>query len=559
MTGRITDLLEPYGPVQVTDREHQLSNRLLQLDLDGFRGLALVFPLLFLMVGTLAVYTLLNRLMQSQRSQIGVMRAMGYSRGSILKHYLGFGILIGLTGSTLGVVLGWLLSDLVTHGYASSLNVPFVVVSANWGLIAIGFAAGLAAAVVSSLIPAWSAANIPPAEAMRPAAPSQGFRSPVERLLPRMRRLPYALKLPLRSILRVPRRSLFTALGIGAGVSLVLVAASLLDSFNSALNLQFDSIENYDARVDFSTPFPLSRVQDVSALQGVQSVEAIAEVPVRLSAGSGQSDLLLQGAQPGGDLLGVYAPDGRRLRPDNGLLIPETLATSLGLHVGDTVSVQPLAGSAAAADLVIDGIATQPLGSVVVTDIDTAASLLGASDTGTAMLVSISGDESQVQQGLYSVPGVATVQLKQDVRDYIGQFSALFIVFVTVMLLFGVILGFAIIFNSITIGAIERQRELATLRVIGTSLGRLVEVLSVENAIVGVGGVIIGIPAGLIIAGYFSSLYQNDLIDMPLVIYTRTYLLAAIGALLTVALAEIPAVNFVRHLNLPQVTREISS
>jgi putative ABC transport system permease protein len=559
VTRQVSGVLEAYGPSQATDRTHQLSNRLLQLDLDGFRGLALVFPLLFLIVGSLAVYTLLNRLMQSQRGQIGVMRAMGYSQGAVLRHYLRFGVLVGLVGAVLGVVGGWMLADLVTRGYASSLNVPFVIVSTNWSLIAVGFCAGLGVAIVSSLLPAWSAARIPPAEAMRPPSPPHGMRSPLERLLPIMRRLPYSLKLPLRNVVRVPRRSLFTVFGVGAGVSLVLVAASLLDSFDGAVALQFDSIENYDARVDFEGAFPLAQLADVKSLQGVRSVEAIAEVRVRLSAGSRQADVLLQGLQPQADLLRVYTPGHDRIRPGGGLLVPETLASSLGLHAGDTVSVQLLTGPTAAVDLRVDGVTAQPLGSVVISRLDTAASLLGDGESGTAMLVKVDGQDGEtLRDDLDAVPGVATVKLKQDVRDYIGQFSALFIVFVTIMLVFGVVLGFVVIFNSITISVQERQRELATMRVIGTSTGRILRVLTIENAIIGLLGVLLGIPIGLVVAGYFASLYQNDLIDMPLVIYARTYLLAASGALLTVLLAEVPAVRFVRRLNLAQATKELT-
>jgi putative ABC transport system permease protein len=555
---QVSTVLDAYGPSKVTDREHQLSNRLLKLDLDGFQALALVFPLLFLIVGSLAVYTLLSRLMQSQRGQIGVMRAMGYSRGAVLRHYVGFGVLVGLIGGLLGVILGWLLADLATRGYASSLNVPFVLVSANWSLIVIGFAAGLGVAVLSSLFPAWTAAGIAPAQAMRPPAPSHALRSPLEHLLPR--RMSMVLKLPLRNVVRVPRRSFFTALGVGAGVSLVLVGTSMLDSFDHAVSLQFDSIARYDARVDFDGPFPLTKQADIASIQGVQAAEAITEVPIRLTAGSKHSDVLMQGLQPGSDLLRVYTPGNQRIQPSSGLLVPQTLANSLGLHTGDSVSVQPLVGSAAAVEMKVDGLTSQPLGSVVITQLSVVDSMIGSADTGTAMLVSISGrDVKAVQRDIYGVSGVATVQLQQDVRDYIGQFSALFFVFVTIMLVFGVVLGFVIIFNSITISALERQRELATMRVIGTSVRRILEVLTVENALVGVLGVLIGIPVGLVVADYFSSLYQNDLIDMPLVIYTRTYLLAAAGALLTIILAEIPAMRFVRRLNLPEVIREVST
>ena len=556
----VSALLEPYGLGAAYNRDAQLSNQLLQLDLDGFESLAIVFPILFLVVSSLAIYTLLNRLVQSQRGQIGVMRAMGYSRGQVLRHYLAYGLVIGTVAAAAGVALGYVIATLLTRAYGSFLTVPFISTQANPGVLAIGFAAGLTASLVAAAIPAWFSAGVRPAEAMRPPAPPAGRRLLIENLLPPLKRLPNVVKLPLRNIWRVPSRTVYTAFGMAAGVSLVLVAASFLDSYDRAIDLQFDRIQNYDARVNFVAPFPTSLVDEAAGIESVREAEPLMEVPVELSTDGARHTTLLQGLEAGGDLLRVYSPDGDRLQPAEGLLITTVLANLLSVEKGDSVSVRPIAPGAQAVSLTVDDIAQQPLGDVVFARLDTAQALTGGQPIGSALLVSFSGDPTlALESQLYSLDGAGSIDFTSDVRDYLDELNGLFLVFIGVMLVFGVALGFAIIFNTITINALERQRELATMRTFGTGIGRLAFMLTVENVVMGVIGVAVGLPIGYALAQYFAQFYQNDLFDMPVVIYTRTYGIAAVGALIVLLLAEIPAVRFVRRLDLPAVVREIAT
>jgi putative ABC transport system permease protein len=557
---QVSALLEPYGLGAAYDRDDQLSNQLLQLDLDGFESLALVFPILFLAVSSLAIYSLLNRLVQSQRGQIGLMRAMGYSRGQVLRHYLNYGLIIGTVAAAVGVGLGYAIATLLTRAYGNFLTVPFISTQANPGVLAIGFAAGLTASLIAAAIPAWLSAGIRPAEAMRPPAPPAGRHLLIERLLPPLKRLPNVLKLPLRNIWRVPSRTVYTAFGMAAGVSLVLVAASFLDSYDRAIDLQFDRIQNYDARVNFVEPFPTSLVDEVDGIEGVRDAEPLMEVPVELSIDGVRHATLLQGLEPGGGLLRVYTPDGDRLEPANGLLITTVVANLLGVEKGDSVNVRPVTPGAQALSLTVDDIAQQPMGDVVFARLDTAQALAGDQPIASALLVSFSGDPTPaLESQLYALDGAGSIDFTSDIRDYLDELNALFLVFIGVMLVFGVALGFAIIFNTITINALERRRELATMRTFGTGIGRLAFMLTVENAVMGVIGVGVGLPIGYALAQYFAQFYQNDLFDMPVVIYTRTYAIAAVGALIVLLLAEIPAVRFVRRLDLPAVVREIAT
>ncbi|HEY5639268.1 MAG TPA: ABC transporter permease, partial [Dehalococcoidia bacterium] len=399
-----------------------------------------------------------------------------------------------------------------------------------------------------------------PAEAMRPPPPPAGRHMLIEKLLPPLKRLPNVLKLPLRNIWRVPSRTVYTAFGMAAGVSLVLVAASFLDSYDRAIDLQFDRIQNYDARVNFVTPFPASLVDEAGGIEGVRDAEALMEVPVELSTDGARHTTLLQGLEGDGDLLRVYTPGGDPLQPDDGLLITTVLAKLLGVEKGDSVSVRAVAPGAQAVSLTVDDIAQQPLGDVVFARLDTAQALAGGQAVGSALLLSFSGGQTPaLESRLYALDGAGGIDFTIDVREYINELNDLFLVFIGVMLVFGVALGFAIIFNTITINALERQRELATMRTFGTGIGRLASMLTVENVVMGVIGVAVGLPVGYALSQYFAQFYQNDLFDMPVVIYTRTYGIAAAGALIVLLLAEIPAVRFVRRLDLPAVVREIAT
>jgi putative ABC transport system permease protein len=557
----VAGLLSGYGPVRVTERADQISNRLLQLDLDGFRSLALVFPILFLTVSSLAIYSLLNRLVQTQRGQIGVMRAMGYTRGQMVRHYLAFGGVIGGAGSLAGMLLGFGLSVALTEAYAWFLHVPFVAIRFQPGVMAVALAAGMATALGASAATAWAAARVRPADAMRPPAPPAGRRTLLEVVIPPLARLPGVIKLPLRGIFRAPRRTVYTAFGVAAGVALTLVAASFLDSYNHAISVQFDRIQNYDARLNFTVPFPTTGLSQAGSLEGVDAVEPIVEAPVRLSAGGHSHDTLVRGLPAGGELYRVYTPSGEREQPGDGILLTEPVADILGVGAGDAVSVQPLTGTEEAMELRVDGIVQQPMGDIVFARLDTVQKAAGAGGMATALLFDFRGDEpaAGTQAGLLGLPGAANLEFTQDLHDYVNELSRLFLVFVVVMLAFGVALGLTIIFNTVTINVLERQRELATMRTLGMGIPRIGSMVTIENLLMGLLGAVVGMPIGYGLAVYFASLYQNELFDMPLVINDSTYGIAAVAAIITLVLAEIPAIRYIRGLDLPAVVREMAT
>ena len=148
--------------------------------------------------------------------------------------------------------------------------------------------------------------------------------------------------------------------------------------------------------------------------------------------------------------------------------------------------MRSLAGSGATRTLAVDEIVQQPLGDLAFARLDTAQGLLGAPDSGTALLLGFRGGHPNTERGRRGVAaGGGEPGADERPAGLRGELSQLFLVFVGIMLAFGVALGFTITFNTITINVLERERELATMRTFGMSVGRLGTMISVENLLMG--------------------------------------------------------------------------
>ncbi len=233
----------------------QPSNSTLQLDVEGFGEMAIAFPVLFLTAAGMAVYVLLTRIVFSQRSIIGTLRASGMSASELRRHYLGFGLWIGVIGAVIGVLLGAVAGSLMTRMYTGLLDIPDTVVVIRPSTIIVGLLFGVVAGVLSALIPARAAYSVAPADAMRGAAPMMsGSKSWIEKALPPVSKLPVRTRMTLRGIGRSKRRSFATILGVVLALILVLASGGMIDSVIGIIDRQFNEIALQDASVVASEP-----------------------------------------------------------------------------------------------------------------------------------------------------------------------------------------------------------------------------------------------------------------------------------------------------------------
>ncbi|MGA9634741.1 MAG: ABC transporter permease, partial [Solirubrobacterales bacterium] len=336
LTARLTKAADSAGATDVLTRAEQPSNSALQEDVNAFRTLAILFPLLFLSAAALAVSVLMRRLVTAQRPIIGMLRACGYSRAQITRHYLLFGLAAGTAGAALGAIGGVLLAGVVTHAYVKELLIPVTVVSVSPVTIAFGIFFGVAATLLASALPARSAAGIPPAEAMRRFAPTGGgHRSLAERLLPPLRSLPVRSLMVVRSIGRNRVRTLSTALGVVLALCLILTSWGMIDTTSLLIDKQFNKVERQDAEVYFQPSLSAAELRRVRGVSGVSSAEPAAEVPVTLRSGDRRYQTELDGFQAGTDMHGFLEPGGGQTDlPPSGVLAGQAVAGKLDVGSG---------------------------------------------------------------------------------------------------------------------------------------------------------------------------------------------------------------------------------
>jgi putative ABC transport system permease protein len=482
------------------------------------------------------------------------MRAIGYSRRQVLFHYLNFALVIGIVGSLTGIAVGYFLADTMTDLYIDILGLPYKIVETQWLAIEEGIFIGILPCFIAGILPAWSASRLRPAEAMRIPPPSAGRKPFLEKIFPFLKRASLMWKIPLRNIFRNRRRSISTILGIAFGVVLILASAGFIDTMDHLIKLQFEKIQTYDARLRFAHPIMEEVTSDVIAWDGINDVSPTLELPVKLESVDKSYSTALVGLSPGTDLFGLYTPQEEKTSLGTGILLGKVLEDELGVEVGDSVSVLSPFGEAV---FIIDGFVKQPMGSLGYVSLENAQLLVGGQPLINGLLLAadentISTIRDKASLDFDAVSVEITTEVKGKMEDLMNLFHAI----MWIMLGFGATLALMVVFTMVTVSLVERRREIATMRTLGERSSRITAMVTIENLILGVVGLVVGIPLGYTVSLFLMRLFETDMFSFELVFYNRTYLITIGVIILIMLLSQIPGIRSLNRLDLAKVTKE---
>jgi putative ABC transport system permease protein len=561
LQNRRIDIVQGIRTAYMTERKNMPVVQILRQDMDQFAMLAFLFPILFLSMASLTIYVLLNRLVESQRIQIGLMRAMGYGQRTVMFHYLGFALIVGTLGSFTGVIAGHLMANGLTEQYVHQLNIPIIETDLHWGAILGGLATGLFIPLLAGFMPAWSTARIRPAEAMRPPAPSLGNRYIMKFLAFILRPFPYFIKMPIRNIFRNFKRSLFMASGIASAIIMVLVAMSFVDAVDLMFSRQYGTVQKYDAMVHLQGESAASNVSLISHLDGVTAAEAVLDIPYRIRFKDKKIDTSIEGIPENSNMLNLITPEGVKVDVSaDGILLPSSYKDKLGAQIGDTIHLEPLTGTVGETDKRVSGYIWSYIGGRTYMPLREVQKLQRDFGAATAIMVNFDGPPSEYTiKRIYNIPQVASIELTADTRKALDDQMGFFWVMIGIMLLMGTALGAAIIFNGVMVNVTQRTREMATMRAVGLGDSMLSFMISLENILVAGIGIAMGIPLGTYISQMFfqaMATSAEDIISFTLEILPRSYVIAAVAAVIIMLLSQIPAIWQISHQNLATVTKE---
>lgn len=556
----IDDLVDRYGGLDAITRKDQLSNRFLEQEFQQLGTMAWLFPTIFLSVAAFLINVVVTRLVGMQRDQIAILKAFGYGPGAIATHYALVVGLIATVGTAIGIAGGAMLGEWLSGVYMQFYRFPYLEFSLDPGVVAMGFAVTLAAALAGAAVAVARAARLPPAEAMRPPSPERYRPSVVERL-PWFGRIGQPTRIIVRQIERRPFKALLSVLGLALACAIVMIGRFQNDAIDWMVDVQFRLAQRNDLGVNFIEPVGRSALGEIAGLPGVVRVEPFRYVPVLMRNGTRSQRTAIEGLPADGIL---KRPVNRDLRaapiPDSGLLITDQLGEILGVRPGDTIEVQVLEGRRRTVVLPVVGFASEYIGVQGYMTLDALNRALGEGDLiGGARLRVDPEARADVERRLEARPRVAGLGVRElEIRNVYESIGESMLTFTFVALLLGIVINFGVVYNAARVALSERGRELASLRVLGFTRGEVSYILLGELALL----VALAIPLGFVIGNglvwYMGSELTSDLFRIPVMIRPGTYALAATAMVASALLSALVVRRRIARLDLIEVlkTRE---
>ena len=518
-------LLDRYGGLGAYGRGDQVSARFLSDEIAQNRVSGTVIPAIFLGVAAFLLNIVLARLVSTEREQIGLLKAFGYSDWTVGWHYLKLALVALSIGAATGLAMGfWFAAETIAR-YANYYRFPTFVFRLDWAALVIALLVTLAAAVVGAAGAVRRVVTLPPAAAMQ-AAPPARFQAGLLERLGLHRLLPLPGRIALRNLERQPLKAVLSTLGIALAVSVLLVGRFFVDAISDIADVQFRHVQRENLMVVFNAPRSAAVRYELTRLPGVERVEPFRTVSVRWRAGHYSRRTALLGLEPGGELRQLVGR-GRAISPvpQEGVVLTAKLGEILHVAAGDTLTLEILEGARQVRRVPVAGFVDELLGLSAYMDQHAVNGLLSEGNTLSGAFLRV---DPRAAPALYArlkrMPGVAGVSSRDAALASFEATLAESIGIMTVILVgFAGALAVAMVYNAARIALSERARELASLRVLGFTRGETAGMLLWEQAALTIGGVTAGLALGYEVCRIVAGLYQWELFRIPLVLSARTY------------------------------------
>ena len=543
----IEDQLDRYGLKRTIKREDHLSHSMMIQEIESLEVMSTAITLLFLIVAAVIINIMLSRIVKNDRMAIGVLKALGYSNFHVIGHYTKFSLAIGLVGSIIGIILSIPLASAFTTMYMFYFNIPMYQMNVYYIYIIYGILLTSVFCVISGLLGARSVLKILPADSMRPEAPKTGGRIWLEKVKFIWSRISFSWKMVIRNIFRNKKRAAFLLIGIALTYAITMVPIFMSSVWNNIFALQYGEFQTMQYNIDFATPMNSNALRELSKIIEVDHMEPKAEVAFELQRGWKKKVVAVIGIPQNTEFYHFKSPSGEPFDlPKNGIILADRLATSLGVSVGDEIVVKNFMPDIEDKSIVVKGLMEQYLGTNAYMDIDAMNDLLGEKGTITGALLN---SKDEVVPKLRDVKNIRQVQSVEDMKNSFLEFMDLMIYSVGVMMIFGGILGFAIVYNVTVISISERMMEFSSLRVLGFEKKEIYKLISRENGAMTILGILLGAPIGYGMCVGITSAVSTEIYSIPVIVNPSSFFITAMATFLFVVVAQLATARKIYRMN----------
>jgi putative ABC transport system permease protein len=524
---RLDQILGAYGGVGVNSRTEQPSHFYITEEFRQLRAMATMLPVIFLAVAAFLLNIVVTRLIGTQREQIAVLKAFGYSNGAVGWHYIKLVFVVAVIGAAVGVVAGMWMGRGMGNLYLAFYRFPYLEYALDPSVVSSAVALTVGATFAGVIRAVRRAVKLPPAEAMRPAPPASYRPTFVERI-GLQKYLDQPTRMILRNLERQPVKALLTVTGIASSCAILIMGLFMSGAFDYIIRIQYGIAQRDDLTISFAEPTSTASLYELKGLPGVIHAEPFRMAPVKLRSGHWSYDTAVQGIPQASYLRRIIDTELRPVDiPEQGVVLTERLAEILHVRPGDRVVVEVQEGRRLVREVPVVGLTRQYLGVAAYMDLDAVNLLVGGGQAISGALLTTDRD---AEDGLTKERAIAS---------FMETSAESMLTFTFILSFFAGVIAFGVVYNSARIALSERDRELASLRVLGFTRGEIAYILLGELAVL----TLLAIPLGFLMGTGMTAVIveglQTDLYQIPMVLENKTFALAALVVLVATTVSAL--------------------
>lgn len=510
-----------------------------------------VIPLVLFIIEAIILFLTMSRIIDSQRNQVGIMKALGVKNSSIMLHYMGFPILVGIIGSILGcIVAAIVFVPMIEASNARSYSLPNITFALSPFSIIMPILFSSAFGMLACYLSGIGILREHAAQAMRPKPPRKMKKLLIERLPKMWRRISYSNKLILRNIFLNKQKAIASSVGVVVSTVLLITAFGTQTSLQRVAD-QIEEVNTYDLKVEYTKGVELEKVELPT---GIKSSYLQSTFPVEFTKGNEHENATLIVTEEDNTLIQFFdEKDNPMALTDNGVLIPQSYANQYKVSIGDTIQIRFTDPSLVnkTIEMKVAQISNQYSNPSFFCSIAYLQSFdMDYKPTSILVKANDASGLTNIRQFFEQDNRVDTIadkdDLKKSAKFIMKQNSFIFIMFI----ISAVILSFGAIYTISSINIYERNRELATLKVLGYQKNKINRLIFSENMILTTFAVIVALPISVymysIIIDALSSTHQQ----IPDQINIMVMLVSIIIAFLLTTLSNLMLRRKVSRINM---------
>lgn len=483
---------------------------------DRMRSIGKVFPVLFFLVAALISLTTMTRMVEEQRVQIGTMKALGYGKAAIAGKYIGYALIATLGGSIFGVLAGEkILPFIIIYAYMILYkHLPAILVPYHMSYALQASVIAVACTLIATIASCYKELAAEPAELMRPAAPKQGKRILLERIGIIWKHLNFTWKSTVRNLIRYKKRFFMTIFGIGGCMALMVVGFGLKDCIYEIVSLQYEKVQFYDAATYMSDDISEENRQQLhDYLDQNADIKETIEARMQktdVKSASGKKTLYLMVPSDNEkieDFLSFHSRTNKdevySLKKDE-VILTEKMASLLNVKVGDELTIED--EDRGDQTVTVGAICENYMSHYLYLSPEKYEELYGVpAEYNTIIYSAKDGKDDQIEKigtKLLSMDGVLNVSYTSSIEGRLDDMLRSLNLVIVVLIVSAGMLAFVVLYNLNNINITERQKELATLKVLGFYDGEVASYVYRENILLTIIGSVVGMVLGNLLHRY---------------------------------------------------------